>query len=55
MRDALQMHVIETQHDLMDNINSLRFSEARHFWKSIEQFPAFHNLGHNIVVVGIFD
>mgnify|MGYP006091901929 CR=1 FL=1 len=55
MRDTLQMHVVESKHNLMDNIYSLRFSEGRHFWKSIEKLTTFHDLRHNVVVVGIFD
>ena len=55
MRNALQVHIIETKHNLVNYVNSLRLSKARHFGKPIKQFPTFYDLRHNIVIVSIFN
>jgi len=54
MRDGLQMQVIEPQHHLPHDIDSLSLRETFQFLKTFEQLSALHNLWNYIIIVFIF-
>ena len=55
MGDRLQVHVVESQHDLVDDVHSLALCEAGNLWKSLEKLTTFYKLRHNVVIVVVFD
>ena len=44
MRNLLRMQVVESQHDLLDDIDSLILSETLELLESVEEFTAFNKL-----------
>jgi hypothetical protein len=49
------MHIIESQHNLMNNINHLTFRKRTDLGKSLEQLTALHELRYHIVVLRVFN
>jgi hypothetical protein len=44
MGDGLQVHVVEAQHDLVNDVHGLALSETGHLSQTFEQLSAFHQL-----------
>ena len=42
--DGLQVHVVEPQHDLVDDVHCLALCEAAYLREAFEKLPTFHKL-----------
>ena len=51
MRNWLEMHVIKTEHHLMNDISCLILRKAWNFCKSFEELATFDDFRDNIVVL----
>lgn len=55
MRDRLQVHIVQAEHDLMDDVGGLRLGEYGQLRQPFEQLAALHELRHHVVVVVVLD
>ena len=54
MCNVLEVHVVEAEHDLMDDVGGLRLGEACELGQSLEELTALDELGDDVVVFIVF-
>lgn len=55
MDDVLLMHVVETKHDLANDLGCLALSEVLRGGLALKELTALRHLGNHVKVVLVFD